>query len=924
MNAPTDYDPSGFEAVFRGYRLRRKLAAAWCNGTRAAAWALGLLALYALLDYMLTWPDDLRVIGTWIWKTLAALMILGGMVRGLLMSPRSIAREWDALRGDARRSATTAWELGRESERGETPLGTWLCHRQNAESARLLDSWSRTHSPNGRLFARGAVLPAVLAVLLSAFWLICPEAASTLFRRTLLPELDTPPLSPYSFHISPDPADVSFGGELLLTADVSGGKPPGTLRLLVRSETIGEQNLAAFREGERTWGRRLEYVTRPCRIAFATEDGRARSRWHAVTVNYRPRITGGGVALVPPPYTGKKAETRALSGRELTVPEGGSAVFELQCNVPVAEVIGTWLPDRPGAAPQTIRGEASEGKAACRLELTVRDSGHLSIDLKDARGLAMEKPLETLIRAKPDQPPAVSLIQPSQDCVVVAGHPFEMIAEASDDNGLERFEWFRNLRGTTPRPVSLLPIPGVLRHQAKYTIDLAEIGARPGDVFEWRAEAKDANPTRLNIGSSPTVTVAVISPEEYAELLRMEMTLEEFVARYEELSQALESSMRALDEAARADDPEPRKAALDEARRAHAEAKELAEIIARDFPVFDSDKELSRLAEMMAGRLKANLEDMEHLDPGLDAAPWQTRLAAMKERLAGSRQDLARQQEDAAEIARIAAIMQVFYELEELAGQQKEMRDQFERGLHEMRRGHRVTSEQLEALGHDQETLLDAVLAWESRLPAVIRGVPPEAELFRKTLLSLQFGFRSRDIPELMEAAIDESARLHRAVEAFDYAEQAHAALRQLLDEFTRGTCNSSPAACLGGSCRATALQMMAAMAARCRGMNPLASGFGNGVGSGFGGHGFRMLNGASRSLIGPARSRRAGSGAANSSRSSRGGSGHADQGRTQGTERGGDPSHSQGVPSPGGGSRWESVPPVYRDAVKKYFEQNR
>lgn len=924
MNAPTEHDPAGFEAVFRRYRLRRRLAAAWCNGTRAAAWALGLLALYALLDYMLTWPDELRVIAAWTWKTLAALLALGGMVRGLLLSSRSIAREWDARRGDVRRSATTAWELDRASECGETPLGEWLCRRQNAESARLLTSWMRTHSPNGRLFARGAALPAALAVLLSAFWLICPEAASTLFRRTLLPELDTPPLSPYSFRVTPDPADVSFGGDLLLTADVSGGKPPGALRLLVRSEAIGEQNLAAFREGERTWGRRLEYVTRPCSIAFATEDGRARSRWHAVSVNYRPRITGGGVTLVPPPYTGREPESRALSGRELTVPEGGAAVFELQCNVPVAEIVGTWQPERPGAAPQTIRGEVDREKASCRLALTVHGSGNLSIDVKDARGLAMEKPLDTIIRAKPDQPPAVALIQPSQDCLVVAGHPLEMIAEASDEYGLERFELFRNLRGTTPRPVSLLPTPSVLRHQAKCTIDLAEIGAQPGDVFEWRVEAKDANPARLNITSSPTVTVAVISPEEYAELLRMEMTLEEFAARYEELSQALEASMRVLDEAARADDPEQRKAALDEARRAHAEARSLAETLARDFPVFDSDKELSRLAKIVEKRLKANLEDMENLDPGIDSAPWQTRLAAMKERLDGPRQDLACQQEDAAEIARIAAIMQVFYELEELAGQQKEMRNQFERSLYEMRRGRRVTTEQLEALGHDQATLLDAVLAWESRLPAVIRGVPPEAELFRKTLLALQSGFRARDIPELMEAAVDESARLHRAVEAFGYAEQAHAAMRQLLDAFTLSIGDASPADCLGGNCRATALQMMAAMDARCRGKNPLASGFGNGVGSGIGGHGFRMLNGASRSLIGPARSRRAGSGAASSSRSSRGGAGHADRDRTRGTERGDTPSHSQGTPSSGGSSRWESVPPAYRDAVKKFFEQNR
>ncbi len=640
--APAPASKLRFDTVFRRYCRRRRIAAFFAAIVRTAAFAVGLLLLFALLDYSLTFEETARRIGGYIWRALVGLYLLYGILRACAYPRRKLAEELDAQRHDGRRSILSAWELETDRDANASALGRWLRDQASRQTAADLKTYLRRSHAILKRFAFPLLGLLLLAGFCTGIYTAWPKESLTMLNRLMRPELDTPPLSPYTFNIKPAVLEVHYGGDLLIQTEVEGPALEGTLELWVRQPGLAMQKLPAFREKDNTWARRLEKVTQACEIAFATDNGKARSHWHPVRINYRPRITAGTVTVTPPAYTRMPAATSALSGQEITVPEGGTVTYTIQSNRPLSSGTAVYRPERPGAADETVQG-TSDRSTSCILTLPVRYSGSLTIDLRDTGGDNLEKPLESKIRTQSDLPPVVNLRKPSEDCYVVIGYPFELEAEASDDYGLVRIDLNRNTVGTRPRTTSILGTPGDRDMKTTLGIDLRQVGAQPGDVFEIGIEAQDANPYRLNITTSPTVKVTVISEAEYAEMLRMEASLEEFKARYDELQKSLNQSIEALEQAKNIEDPAKRAEALEKIKEQHQKTKELAETIAKDFPIFDSDKQLSTLAGQLASELQQNMDDAAQTDTQSDMQKWNESMQQMQARLGASAQNLNQQ-----------------------------------------------------------------------------------------------------------------------------------------------------------------------------------------------------------------------------------------------------------------------------------------
>lgn len=923
--APAPATKPRFDTVFRRYCRRRRFAAFFAAIVRTAAFAVCLLLLFALLDYSLTFEETARRTGGYIWRALVGLYLLYGLLRACSYPRRKLAEELDAMRHDSRRSILSAWELEANKNADTSNLGQWLREQATQQTASDLKTYLRRSHAVLKRFAFPLLGILLLAGFCTGIYTAWPKESLVVLNRLMRPELDTPPLSPYTFTVKPAVLEVHYGGDLLIQAEVEGPALEGTLELWVRQPGLAMQKLPAFREKDNTWARRLEKVTQACEIAFATDNGKARSHWHPVRINYRPRITAGTVTVTPPAYTRMPAATSALSGQEITVPEGGAVTYTIQSNRSLSSGTAVYRSERPGAVDETVQGKIVR-ENTCIFTLPVRYSGSLTIDLKDTGGDNLEKPLESKIRTQSDLPPVVNLRKPSEDCFVVIGYPFELEAEASDDYGLVRFDLNRNTEGTRPRSTSILGTPGDRDMKTTLGIDLRKLGAQPGDVFELGVEAQDANPYRLNITTSPTVKVTVISEEEYAEMLRMEASLEDFKARYEELQNELNKTIEELAAAENIEDPAKRAEALEKIKQQHQKTKKLAETIAKDFPIFDSDKQLSALAEQLASELQQNMDDAAKTDPQSGMKQWNESMKQMQARLGASAQNLNQQKEDAEKAANVAAIMELLYEFQALTEEQKEMQNRFLAYVSEMKQGRRVTTEQLEALGEDQQNIHDRLETWSEKIPKVIENLPDEAAKFKDILLTFQAKYSELDIPEIMEAAIDESRNLHHAPEAYDYASQAYEAMKKLLDETMSNDGEGlDPSECLSGACQSAARQMMEALCKQCQGQgnDPMKNGQGNGAGAGYGGNGARPSMPGSRSIVGPPRSKRAGSGSAESSHSAQGG-----QGNRGNNHSGNDPGKSSPSPSEAGekeidfsDSNWEQVPPTYRDAVRKYFK---
>ncbi len=903
--------------VFETALRRARLACLLAGFVRALSRSLALFALLALLaalaDLSLVLGEAARGLLRALVLSLAGLWLLadcGLALRSLRRLPQSL----DALNGDPRRSIACALGL----HPGGQGLTAWLAAQARAEAAQAL-ARARSRWPMLKLSLRGLPFLLPVAALLAGLCTAWPEAARTLSHRLAWPADDVPPYSTIRFGLTPAEPRVHYGEDLALAVALSGEGAEAVegVSLLLRVEGLPEQSLPTFRNRQGQWVRVLEKVVTPCRIAFATADGRARTPFVPVELDYSPRILSGKAVVIPLAYTGLPERTVTLGGSEIRVPDGSTVRFTLASDRELAGGYGLF---KPAGEEEAMRVEAvARGKEAS-LELKLRKPGTLSLQLIDREGREADSPVQTRLAVLPDCAPEARIAAPEDGSYVVAGEKLSLAVEAADDYGLVRFDLFKALRPYRQHPVPVLQGQGATqRHEQQ--VDTAALGLQPGDVLELRAEVGDANPFRFNVVSTPTTRVQVISTLQYAEMLREELFYDDFMARYEALEQARQDALRSLEAAEAAQTPEERAAAMEQVAETHARAAGLAEQIAADFPVFAADSELSALAAQIAAQFRANEQQARGAVPTDDAA-WRAQLAAMRERLEASAAELAEQTGQARLVELSMKVQEAQLRFTELAGRQREMVGLFTRYIREKGIAAANSSGQLEGLGADQAAILQEYRDWEEGLSPLLAELRQHAELQNQWqfLFELRTACEQAGVAGLMEQAVDEAAQ-QRAADAQSYARRALEGMEQLLQkEASQAKAEQameSDCQCQGGMCdkaAQTLREMLDAMKGR--------------QGSNAGGEGRGQRGNRGGRLYGP-----------NRSRPQRGGKGKAGAQESQGRAADGSgrnpgaSSPQQGRPregSPGAGRtlpggmnsnlQLEQVPPAYRDAVRSYF----
>src|SRR5207249_7388355 len=154
------------------------------------------------------------------------------------------------------------------------------------------------------------------------------------------------------------------------------------------------------------------------------------------------------------------------------------------------------------------------------------------------------------------------------------------------------------------------------------SFDLARLGVKPGDMIEYYATTSDSAPEGPNTASTPAYRLAIISQEQYRELLQTQMRAEDLTKKYndliDQLSQlaakqaALEKQVNRLKnnlEQNGALTPEEqqqlqqaRSAQEDVAKQTDQFATELSDEAKRP-PVFDVEKDYKQALEKFAHRV---------------------------------------------------------------------------------------------------------------------------------------------------------------------------------------------------------------------------------------------------------------------------------------------------------------------------------
>ena len=752
-----------------------------------AALAAMLWLLFGVADFFEAYEAGVRVAITLGLAVVCGLAAMAGLVVALRVSATTAARHADAVLAATRQPATAALSL--DPSATATPLAAFLTTRTlDAAAAGLAAIPLRRLVPWRRL-ARAVLALAVPLAIGGLCHLTHPGPCATIGQRLLHPSADLPPYSPYGFHLEPAELTTHYGGELLVTATITGATPQQAVECLIRQQRSGETaRLPAYREAPNRFSRKLDGLTEPIEIAFAI--GHARSTWHPVELLLQPNILSGSVRLNPPAYTGVAATSFPLDTNEIAAIEGSAVTLDLTSNRPLGSATLTFTPAaNPGSTAEPVVIEATlAGPNTASFTWTATRSGRLSAVLRDLRATPTPQPMELAFRVIPDQAPTVTLTSPPRRILATPRSRIAVTGRADDDFALAKVQFVRTLAGFRDRTHVVAPALHEKSYEFADTLDLGSLGLEPGQTVELMLDATDHNPSLLGQGSSDISRIQIISEDQYAQYLRSRTTIDQFTARFQAAANAIEQARKDLEKlqqaVAQADPDATAKAARD-AKDTHARAAGLLEKIAGDFPAFDLEKRLQDLAGKQAGDLRENIEPLEQFNPQSPKAEQLDAVEKMMDRLGRWRELEQPLAEDLERVRQQASLLEMAARFRRIYEDQRSLAKRFGAVVEELRLGEDRNRRLLPSLAETQQKNREALDGFKTELKRRAEALPNDNPNLEPLLDSARKFLTELDTaaPETLMDAATQHGKAGQANDAFANAERARALLERLLAE---------------------------------------------------------------------------------------------------------------------------------------------
>jgi hypothetical protein len=473
---------------------------------------------------------------------------------------------------------------------------------------------------------------AFIAVLALGF-----DVTRTEVPRFLDPYGDHPPYSFTRLDISEPGADgvqVVYGESLLVTVKTSGHRP-GELWLSYFPEGHPEQTVTMpmFDKGARGFTQQIEGIRTNLVLTAHTKNRHAVSRQRRVDVVLTPRLEAAFVKITPPSYTGLPAEERPFNFKNLKALIGSQIAFRLQSNRPLSGGALTVSTEDGTIVPLEM---TPSGEKEVSGTIEAKQPGMLTFSLMDRDGFASQETWQSTLTVTHDLPPEVQISNPGEDTFVAMDFKAAPVVEASDDYGLKtlRIHTARNGAYGEPRIVPFEKPP--LHARELQSLDFT--GLESGDTVSIFAEVIDNAPDP-HIVRSKTVTLTVITTEEYNDFLREQTDMSDIEAKYSKLAEDFREfvdqqkklaeeidAMKKLLDAAKTDaEKTALQRKLDEllARQHELNAKlnklaDRMDTFVRDQPVYDFESELqdtlSEKADEIRNSTAKNEEQMKALE----------------------------------------------------------------------------------------------------------------------------------------------------------------------------------------------------------------------------------------------------------------------------------------------------------------------
>ena len=627
------------------------------------------------------------------------------------------------------------------------------------------------------------------AVLLAGFY----PVTRIVLPRFLDPLGDHPP---YAFTrveiIEPGAAgaDVVYGGKLTVKVRWSGHEPR---ELFLAVHPPGRPAdvvlLPMIHDGAGGFTQEVSDVRTDLVLVAQSRSRSFYSQERAVRVVLTPKIERAWLEIAPPAYTAIKTEERPFAFKSASALVGSRLRFRLQSNRPLREGVMEVTGDDGRVERVPL---ASHGEREVAGELVLRDSVRLRFRVTDIDGLPSDEQPETLVTATHDLPPVVNIVEPAPGGYVSRDFKLTARIEASDDYGVRTLRIHRALNGVYSEP-QVLTFEGAQRYAAEARIfDFVALGVRSGDRLSLFAEVID-NAPEPKLARSQTVTVTVISEQEYNDFIREATDVRDLANKYQDLVNAFHElraaqAKLAADAAAlreRVKTPEQAAAAAAEFdaltarqgeinQRLKQQAGRMQNFVRKD-PLYDFEKDLQKQLTREANEILRSTA----LNNGAIGALAESTVKADGKRAMSS--DTFRTMErEAKEHA------------ERLGEREQSLADAVEKPLQDLARLHDLINafSQFERLYQAQQSLTEQVRAYEDKGPLnredqlALKNLAAQQQAVRDALESLPGRLREKasaakkDFPKASSSA----EKLADAIEKARMAATAGAATGRMLE----------------------------------------------------------------------------------------------------------------------------------------------
>lgn len=498
-----------------------------------------------------------------------------------------------------------------------------------------------------------------------------------------------------------------------------------------------------------------------------------------------PKIERAFLQVTAPAYTEIKAEERPYAFKSTSALTGSELRFRVQSNRPLRDGVMevTDEDNRTDRVPLSVTAEKEVGGM-----LVLRDNVRLRFRVTDIDGIPSDDQPEALIAATHDLAPTVRVVEPTQDGYVSRDFKLTARFEASDDYGVRTLRIHRALNGVYSEP-KVITNEGAQRYSNEALLfDFVNLGVRSGDTLSLFAEAID-NAPEPKMSRSQTVTLSIISEEEYNDFIRETTDVRALSDKYQELINNFQELREAQDQLAkdaaalreRTKTPEQIAAAAAEFdaltarqneinQRLEKQAERMQNFVRKD-PLYDFEKDLQKQLTHEAHEI---LNSTNFNDDRVNELAQSTVRPDGKRSL--SPEALQKMEKEAKEHA------------ERLGVREKPLAEGIEKPLQDLAKLHDLinTFSQFERLYQAQQSLAEQARAYQDKGP-----LNREDQLALKDLAARQQAIR--EVLEQLPARLREKAEA-----AKDQFPKACSSATELADAIEKGRLAASAAAATG------------------------------------------------------------------------------------------------------------------------------